>query len=112
MLYTVFMKPIDRLIEKLPKILTSKLSIYIYLFLFFYLVIVAITGIFIPSIEPSYEIQTIFGNYTSIISAMGASLAAGFGYHHAKHNKTMKKKHDNLERSVKELHEKLDKLSK
>lgn len=105
------MRIIDSFIKRIPKLLASRLSVYIYLLLFFYLVILGIVGLFFEGVEPPTSLQLIFGNYTNVLSAMGASLAAGFGYHHVKSLRNLHAKHDDLGRAVEQLHRKIDSLS-
>lgn len=90
------------------------MSIFIYLFLFFYLVIFALVCYLIPGakdLAPSGEVQVILGNYTNILSALGASIAAGSGV--AVHSKVKKlhESHRQLQDSVDELHKKIDRLA-
>lgn len=108
------MKKINQFLEKIPQLLSSKLSIYIYLFLFFYLVIFAILCLFIPVLNPfapSADVQLVLGNYTNVLSALGASIAAGAGV--ASHNsiKEMHQKHARLEQRIEDLHGKIDQLT-
>lgn len=109
------MSVIKKGLGKIPQILASPVSIFIYLFLFFYLVIFAVLGLIIPELStltPSDNIQLILGNYTNVLSALGASLAAGSGVVTHASLKRMHQKHDSLEESVKQLHEKIDQLLK
>ena len=103
------------LLTKIPAILASTPSIFIYLFLFFYLVIFALCCLVIPgmnSLAPSNDVQLIMGNYTNVLSALGASLAAGTGA--AVHSTISKlhQKHDLLHETILELHQKIDRLEK
>jgi len=103
------------LLTKIPAILASTPSIFIYLFLFFYLVIFALLCLVIPSMNslaPSSDVQLIMGNYTNVLSALGASLAAGTGA--VTHNSMRKlhQKHDVLHETIRELHQKIDKMEK
>jgi uncharacterized coiled-coil DUF342 family protein len=50
-------------------------------------------------------------NYTSVLAALGASIAAGAGVATHKKMNDYKQKHDDLQESIKELHKKVDKLS-
>ncbi|MDR0798632.1 MAG: hypothetical protein LBN18_02595, partial [Dysgonamonadaceae bacterium] len=84
-------------------------------FLFFYLVIFALFCGFIPFLGhfiPSDNVQLILGNYTNVLSALGASIAAGSGV--VIHNKITKlhEHHRKLQDTIESLHEKIDKLSK
>lgn len=108
------MKKIMTFFTKLPAILSSPLSIFIYLFLFFYLVIFALFALFIPALQPlapSETTQLIMGNYTNVLSALGASLAAGTGIAVHTSVRNLHKRHDHLENTIKELHEKIDQLN-
>ena len=98
---------------KIPALLSCKTSIFIYLFLFFYLVVFPVICAVIPffrSLAPSDMEQLILGNYTNVLSALGASIAAGSGVtvHHK--IKEAHQNHDHLQKSVNELHQKLDEL--
>ena len=101
-------------LSKIPIWLSSKTSIFIYIFLFFYLVIFAIFCVVIPDIshlQPSNNAQLVLGNYTNVLSALGASIAAGGGVIIHSHVKVLHQKHEKLQKSIDELHEKLDKIS-
>ena len=106
-------KHIDNLLAKLPAILSSGPSIFIYLFLFFYLVLYALLCILIPPLAPfapSNAVQLIMGNYTNVLSALGASLAAGTGVAVHSSLRGLHKKHDLLHATIEELHKKIEKL--
>ena len=105
----------NSLLTKIPEILSSSASIFIYLFLFFYLVIFALLCLVIPGMDrlaPSNDVQLIMGNYTNVLSALGASLAAGTGVVTHSSIKKLNQKHDLLHQTIKELHAKIDKLEK
>ncbi len=102
------MNAIRRLLEPIPRVLSSTLSVVIFLILFVYLVIIGLIGLFVPSIEPTANVQLILGNYTNVLSALGAALAAGAGAVHVKSMKELHTKHDELTKSIDELHAKLD----
>lgn len=107
------MKKMNLFLQKIPAILSSKISILIYLFLFFYLVIWALLGEVVPLLkpyEPTDTAQLILGNYTNVLSALGASIAAGTGAAIHTHVKTLHKSHDELMQSVSDLHKKIDML--
>lgn len=101
-----------KLLAKIPGALSSTPSIFIFIFLFVYLFGLGLVGLFAKSLEPSSNVQLVFGNYTNVLSALGAALAAGAGTTHAKHLKALRSSHDQLQASVDELHRKIDKLSK
>ncbi len=105
--YTEFMK----LLGKIPAMLSHPISVFIFIFLFIYLFIFGLIGLTIHSLEPSANSQLIFGNYTNVLSALGASLAAGSGAKHVKSLNELHDKHDKLQASVDELHGKIDNLS-
>lgn len=61
------------LLQRIPAILSSKISIYIYLFLFFYLVLYALVCLVVPALNiyaPSDDVQLVMGNYTNVLSAL------------------------------------------
>ena len=105
---------INKFLGKIPQWLSSKVSIFIYLFLFFYLVIFAFLCFIVPSMHglaPSESAQLVLGNYTNVLSALGASIAAGSGVAiHSKIN-TLHESHQKLQNRIEELHDKIDKLS-
>ena len=104
----------NNFLNKIPKLISSKVSIFIYLFLFCYLVIFAIVCLIIPSLDifaPSEEMQLILGNYTNVLSALGASIAAGSGVFIHSKMKTLHDNHQKLQETMDELHKKIDKLS-
>ncbi|MFV0485113.1 MAG: hypothetical protein ACK5MU_02725 [Candidatus Saccharimonadales bacterium] len=93
--------------------ISGKVSIAIYIGLFIYLVILPLIAL-IPGLEflmPSSTAMLVGGNYTNVLAALGASLAAGTGIVAVHHARKLHKKHVELEKSIKELHEKIDKLS-
>ena len=99
---------------KIPTWLSSKTSIFIYIFLFFYLVIFAVICVIIPDInhlQPSSNAQLVLGNYTNVLSALGASIAAGSGAIVHSKVKKIHQHHEKLQNSIDELHEKLNKIS-
>jgi hypothetical protein len=106
------MQNLRKLLTKIPSALSSMPSIFIFIFLFVYLFVLGAIGLVYKSIEPSANVQLVFGNYTNVLSALGAALAAGAGSTHAKHLKDLNRKHDELRASVDDLHAKLDKLAK
>jgi hypothetical protein len=99
---------------KIPVWLSSKTSIFIYIFLFFYLVIFGIIAVIIPDIShlrPTNETQLLLGNYTNVLSALGASIAAGGGVMIHSKVKELHDKHEKLHSAIDELHKKIEKLS-
>lgn len=60
---------------------------------------------------PSATMQLIMGNYTNVLSALGASIAAGAGVAAHKSIKAMHTKHDAMQKTIDALHEKLDRLN-
>ncbi len=115
------MKKIDKFLDKIPKMLASKVSVFIYLFLFIYAVVFVMLSLFIPamgSIAPSADTQMVLGNYTNVLSALGASIAAGSGL--AIHNKVsahqekqekMQETIDRLHTTIGRLHDTIDQLN-
>lgn len=108
------MKKRGEILGKIPAVLSSRVSIFIYVFLFFYLVIFAFISMVVPAfhgLTPTEDAQLILGNYTNVLSALGASIAAGSGV--AIHNKikSLHEKHDELHKIISELHRKIDELS-
>ncbi len=106
------MDALHRLLGKIPAALSSTPSVFIFIFLFVYLFIFGVMGLIWPPLEPSSSVQLVFGNYTNVLSALGAALAAGAGTVHAKRLKELHDKHDALTSSVAELHKKIDELGK
>lgn len=105
------MNNLQKVLAKIPSALSSMPSIFIFIFLFVYLFVFGAVGLFYKSLEPSANVQLVFGNYTNVLSALGAALAAGAGTRHAKHLKELNDKHDQLTESVADLHRKIDRLS-
>lgn len=64
-------------LTSIPKVLSSKTSIIIFLLLFVYLVVFGIIGLLpaLKVLEPSNTAQLILGNYTNVLSALGAVLS-------------------------------------
>jgi hypothetical protein len=87
-------------------------SIVIYILMFVYLVIVPLVA-FIPGMTwlmPSTPAMLIGDNYTSVLAALGASIAAGAGVAVHNHVRKLHDRHDAMQRSLDELHAKVDKL--
>jgi len=117
---------IAKILNAVPRLLSSKLSIFIFIGLFIYLVGFGILGLWIPALEPSSTMQLILGNYTNVASATGASIAAGAGVtavattsvvlHHVRKNnqryEELKKSHDEMKAMVTEIHHTLHKTAK
>jgi hypothetical protein len=108
------MKKIDKFLTKIPAWLSSRVSIFIFLFLFVYLVIFALLAFVIPAmgcIAPSLDTQLILGNYTNVLSALGASIAAGSGVAIHKKITAHQQEHAKLHEKIDRLHEKIDALA-
>ncbi len=104
---------LDRFLFAIPRVMAGKVSIFIYLFLFFYLVIFALVCLLIPALKglaPSAGTQLILGNYTNVLSALGASIAAGSGVAIHTKVKAIREGHRKLQDSIDELHKKIDQL--
>lgn len=99
-------------LNNLPALISSPISIFIFIFLFVYLCIFGLLGLFVRQIQPSSDMQLILGNYTNVLSALGAALAAGSGAKHTKNLRDLHAKHEKLQASIDDLHAKIDKLSK
>lgn len=109
------MEKLNSFMAKIPVWLSSKVSIFIYLFLFFYLVIFAVLCAVLPALKslmPSDMTQLILGNYTNVLSALGASIAAGSGVAVHQNIKVLHQRHEKLLKTVEELHQKIDDISK
>ena len=104
-----------KVLAKIPAILSSGPSIFIFMFLFFYLVLYALICLLIPTLSPyapSSDVQLIMGNYTNVVSALGASLAAGTGVITNSSIRELHKNHEKLHLAIKELHTKIDRMEK
>jgi hypothetical protein len=106
------MQRINQQLRKVPALLSSTPSIFIFIFLFVYLFIFGVVGLVIPAFEPSSAVQLVFGNYTNVLSALGAALAAGAGSVHAERLKDLHRKHEAISQSLDDLHRKVDELSR
>ena len=107
------MKKQSTLSKVLSVAISGKVAIAIYIGLFIYLVVLPLVSL-IPGLGflmPSSDAMLVGGNYTNVLAALGASLAAGAGVVAVHHVHKLHKKHAELEESIKELHEKIDKLS-
>lgn len=107
----------EKILQKIPALLASKISIFIYLFLFFYLVIFAFITKIVPAIHtlsPDNNVQLILGNYTNVLSALGASIAAGNGVVVRSRMDKMQRRHEDMHQEltdrIAELHVKLEHL--
>jgi hypothetical protein len=103
--------------EKFNKIITavlaSRVSIVIYILMFIYLVIVPLVA-FVPGMEwlmPSTPAMLVGDNYTSVLAALGASIASLAGVKAHSEIKKYRSKHDEMQQSIDHLHDKIDKLS-
>ncbi|MDR1032925.1 MAG: hypothetical protein LBL84_02845 [Candidatus Nomurabacteria bacterium] len=106
------MKELSKFLQAIPAIMNSKVSIVIYILMFVYLVIVPLVA-FIPGFEwlmPSTPAMLIGDNYTSVLAALGASIAAGAGVAVHNHVRQIKDNHKKLQDLVDELHRKIDEL--
>jgi hypothetical protein len=104
---------VNKFSQIISALLSGKASIIIYILMFIYLVPVAIAGL-IPGlewIEPSANLMLIGDNYTSVLAALGASIAAGAGVATHKKLNDYKQNHQEMQASMAQLHEKIDKLS-
>ncbi len=104
---------LDKMLEVIPRAMASRLSVFIFLFLFFYLVIYTLLCIIVPGLDsyaPDDNVQVVLGNYTNILSALGASIAAGSGVAIHSKVKDLHKRHDKLHDSITSLHSKIDRL--
>ena len=107
------MSKFQKMLAAIPRVLSNNVSIFIYLFLFCYLVLWALLTKLVPALQaaaPSSDSQLILGNYTNVLSALGASIAAGAGSQAHKSVKQLHEKHAELHQSVQDLHSKLDAL--
>jgi hypothetical protein len=78
-------------------------------------VIFAFICLLVPALNgyvPKDGIQLILGNYTNVLSALGASIAAGSGVAIHKKVKGLHDNHQQLQNSLNDLHKKLDELTK
>jgi hypothetical protein len=107
------MKELSKFLQAIPRIMNSRVSIVIYIVMFVYLVIIPLLA-FIPGLEwlmPSTPAMLIGDNYTSVLAALGASIAAGTGVAVHHHIAKLSENHQKLSDSVEELHRKIDRLS-
>jgi len=100
-----------KFLAAIPQLLSSNVSIFIFLFLFIYLVVFGLIGLFVKAVAPSANAQLILGNYTNVTSALGAAIAAGASTAAHSSIKKLHATHDDLKKSLDELHAKVDKLS-
>jgi hypothetical protein len=107
------MKQQNPLTKTLSAVLSGRLSIIIYIALFFYLVIFPAISL-IPGCEflmPTTAAMLIGGNYTNVLSALGASISAGAGVAVAAHIHKLHASHKQLTKSIADLHVKIDNLN-
>jgi hypothetical protein len=107
------MKKDNIVLGAISGLLSGKISIIIYILMFIYLVIIPLIA-FIPGMEwlmPSTPAMLIGDNYTSVLAALGASIAAGTGVALHKSAKQYHKKHDEMQKSINDLHDKIDKMN-
>jgi hypothetical protein len=110
------MKEFSKFLQLIPRMMNSRISIAIYLAMFVYLVILPILS-YIPGLEilqfaQNQTVMLIGDNYTSVLAALGASIAAGAGISAHLARKKYEQKHQNMQKSIDDLHQKIDKLSK
>ncbi len=101
------------ILQKIPAWLSSRISIFIFMALFFYLVIFALLCNFVPSMDsysPTSDSQLILGNYSNVLSGLGAALAAGSGVAIHSSVKRLHESHRKLQGHIDELHKKIDLL--
>ncbi|MFZ2560256.1 MAG: hypothetical protein WAW91_01335 [Candidatus Nanoperiomorbaceae bacterium] len=106
---------IKKIIDKIPALLSSNVSIFIFLFLFVYLVLFGVVGLFsvwfAKNMAPNANVQLVLGNYTNVTSALGAAIAAGASTSAHASLKKLHDKHDTLKQSLDSLHAKVDELT-
>ena len=107
-----------KVLQKIPKLLSSKVSIFIYLFLFFYLVLFAFLTKLLPALSeaaPSDSAQLILGNYTNVLSALGASIAAGNGVAMRHNQEKIQQRHEDMHQELTDkleaLHQKIEEMN-
>jgi hypothetical protein len=106
------MNTLHQLLAKIPAALASTPSVFIFIFLFVYLFGFGLVGLFIQKLEPSANTQLVFGNYTNVLSALGAALAAGAGAKHTESFRKLHDKHDKIQTSLDDITARLDRLEK
>lgn len=107
------MKKIDKFLAKIPVWLSSRISVFIFIFIFVYVVVFVLLAYIFPvlgKLTPSADAQNVAGNYIDILSALGASIAAGSGAAIHKKMTAHQKEHAKLHDKVDKLHEKIDAL--
>jgi hypothetical protein len=104
------MNLIRTLLAKIPSLLSSTPSIFVFIFLFVYLFGLGVVGLFVQSVEPSSNVQLVFGNYTNVLSALGAALAAGAGAKHTESFRKLHDKHDKLQETLDAISERLARI--
>jgi hypothetical protein len=95
-------------------LLAGKVSIVIYILMFIYLVLIPLVA-FLPGLDwlmPSTPAMLIGDNYTSVLAALSASIAAGAGVAVHSHAKTARKRQADMQKSIDDLHAKIDRLGK
>ncbi len=108
------MKLIAKFMSKIPVWISGTVSLFIYLFMFIYAVLFALLAFLFPStlaeLAPTSDAQDVIGNYIGILSAIGASIAAGSGVAIHKKMTMQQKEHQKLHDKINMLHKKMDVL--
>ncbi|MDR0591136.1 MAG: hypothetical protein LBG75_01040 [Candidatus Nomurabacteria bacterium] len=103
----------ERLNKIITAVLASKISIAIYVLMFIYLVPVPLVAM-LPGMEwlmPTTAAMLVGDNYTSVLAALGASIASLAGVSVHQDIKEHRVKHDQMQQSINDLHTKIDKLT-
>ena len=100
-----------KILNKIPSLIASPIAIIIYIMLFVYLVVFGFLGLLpnLKFLQPSNDMQLILGNYTNVLSALGASIAAGTATSIHQHVKKNGERHDELLDRIQRLEDKIDK---
>jgi len=101
-----------KILQAIPGILSSNVSIFIFIFLFIYLVVFGLVGLFVKGLAPSADMQLVLGNYTNVTSALGAAIAAGASTHSVNQMRRLHNRHEELRQLVESLHTKIDQIQK
>lgn len=101
-----------KILQAIPGILASNVSIFVFIFLFIYLVVFGLIGLFVEGLAPSANMQLVLGNYTNVTSALGAAIAAGASTHNLSQMRKLHGKHEELKTLVESLHAKIDQQRK
>ena len=103
------MKRLDAILAYVPRFLSSRVSVLIGVLLFCYLFVFGGIAALLGHADWVPDgAQLIFGNYTNVLSMVGAGVAAGASHSAAKNMKAARRQHVQTHQLLAQINAKLD----